>query len=266
MNSFHIRAHAKINLTLDILHRAPNGYHYIQSVMHEVPHLYDELTLTALPSQSPAITGVETTNTVFRALELLKSHFPQMGNVHVELIKNIPIGSGLGGGSSDAVAALKAVVELFNLPCCVHKKTHSSSCILRTIAAEIGSDCAFFFDGGTAYATGFGEHVQQLPEPPELEITIVPTNITILTKDAYGLIDTKKTGQLSALTQDMIDALMVGDPEGIIKNLHNDFEELIFDQYPTLQNIKSNLIQGGKGRVLLCGSGGALVQIALREM
>lgn len=267
-----IHAPAKINLTLDILGAAPNGYHYIQTILHEVPTLFDELDITTAPDNELLITSSLKTlpcderNTVYNALTLAKKSFSDIAGFKVDITKNIPVAGGLGGGSSDAVAALKAAAILYKLDCCIlHTSNlegviHSSECPLRTISIEVGSDCAFFWDGGTQYATHFGEVLQQLPILEDLDIEIIPTGIPVSTSEAYQLINSSTLGQKTVLTQDMLDAIIVGDPSGIVKNLHNDFEDVIFEKFPKILEVKKQH-EKTPGRILLCGSGGSLTRI-----
>ena len=154
-----IRAFAKINLTLEVLGKRANGYHEVATVMQTID-LCDELTLepssgVSLRCSDPAL---ETTdNLVLRAANLLREHAGGDSGAGMYLRKSIPVAAGLGGGSSDAAAALVGLRELWNLEEAVPD--------LRPLAAALGSDVPFFLSGGTAIAEGRGD-VDNSPARP----------------------------------------------------------------------------------------------------
>src|ERR671924_216147 len=154
-----IKAPAKVNWFLEVLHRRPDGYHEIETVMQAVD-LFDEITVDDQPGRLELICDIDLgpiqKNLVFRAASLLqRTHAPGRGAL-IQLKKHIPHGAGLGGGSSDAANTLVALNRLWNLD--LHKSA------LAKLAGEIGSDCAFFIEGGTAFCTGRGENVQPMPD------------------------------------------------------------------------------------------------------
>jgi 4-diphosphocytidyl-2-C-methyl-D-erythritol kinase len=161
-------AHAKINLTLDVLGRRPDGYHELRSVMQTVS-LADELTVEAAPhlslevdrdgSSPPGHAGVPEgrANLVWRAAEELRRRRGYQGGARLRLCKRIPAAAGLGGGSSDAAATLLSLNALWGLRC--------SRADLVEVAAALGSDVPFFLWGGTALVSVRGERVQPLLLP-----------------------------------------------------------------------------------------------------
>ncbi len=259
---------------MDILRRDKSGYHEIQTVFHQLQEPFDEIVLEncgdgilEIACDNPAV-PLDGTNTVLKAAQLLKKQTSAKNGVSVFIKKRIPLMSGLGGGSSNAVAALKGLAQLWNINCCsahdeIHDK-HGTDCLLRKIADQIGMDCQFFFDGGTALATHFGEKITPLPPlPPEIKFEIIETGIEISSHDAYNQIDLSSCGKNLEKTKKLIAAIRAGNAENILKNLHNDFEEFVFEKYPVLKE-KKREIEFNKNAcifALLCGSGGILVKI-----
>lgn len=177
-----IHAPCKVNWYLEIPGRRPDGFHEIATVMQSID-LRDTLVLRDLPRPEISLAcnidlGPPETNLVHRAARLLQSaHAPARG-AHIELTKRVPHGAGLGGGSSDAGAVLVALDRLWGLNLGPDR--------LRQLAAEIGSDCAFFIEGGTALCTGRGEQVQQLADQPGLNVVILYPDDVCPTKDVYA--------------------------------------------------------------------------------
>ncbi|KKU77751.1 MAG: 4-diphosphocytidyl-2-C-methyl-D-erythritol kinase [Candidatus Peregrinibacteria bacterium GW2011_GWA2_47_7] len=253
-----LRAPAKINLALDILRKDPSGYHEIRTVLQEVPSLADIITLEEganygdFDIEFPNAPEHEEDNTVKTALALLKKDFPDTPSVYIAVHKNIPMQSGLGGGSSDAAAVLKQLGEWWKIP---HEE-------LMKIAEKIGMDCPFFLYGGTALDTHFGEKITPLPPLPQsVNIEVIDTGITVSTRDAYTLVDISRCNKNTSRTDTLIAALHAGDTNAIIQNARNDFEEFIFAAHPELLAKKLAAEKEKPGRIMLCGSGGALVSL-----
>ena len=180
-----VRAYAKLNLTLEVLGRRPDGYHEITSVLQTVS-LADVLSFRPAPTLSLRCsdpTLVSEDNLALRAARLLGETTGCTQGAEVTLEKHIPVASGLGGGSADAAAALWALDRLWDL--------RLPETQLSTLAARLGSDVPFFLQGGTALAQGRGERVTQLPPAPEAWFLVVRPPLEIPTKTAtlYGMLD-----------------------------------------------------------------------------
>jgi 4-diphosphocytidyl-2-C-methyl-D-erythritol kinase len=164
-----ISAPAKINLFLEVLGRRADGFHALESVFQTLA-LADELTITCSPGAGITLTCSDPTipadasNLVWRAAAALQARRPSLGRVQIDLLKRIPHGAGLGGGSSDAASTLLALNHLCTDPV--------PAAELAAIALELGSDVPFFLLGGTAYATGRGEELTALPPLPTLPVTV----------------------------------------------------------------------------------------------
>ena len=254
-------AHAKINLTLDVGPRRPDGYHSVRSVMQMVT-LHDTLTVTSAPSPGVrlSVTGDEAggvpadeTNLVHKAAVRLQKIAAARGvlaghrsGLHIDLHKRIPSQAGLGGGSSDAAAALLAVNDLFGL--------HLSPDRLIGIGAVLGADVPFFLIGGTALAEGLGEELTPLPPlDPGWPLLIVKPNAGVSTAAAYAALDTVLNRPSGNATERWLQNR---------QTLSNDFEAVILPAYPEVAAayaLLSRTAEGGESfRPLLCGSGAAL--------
>ncbi len=180
-----IRTPAKINLSLDITGKLPNGYHTMRSVFQTVG-IYDTLTLRKNAPELPLTLTCNASdvpcdehNLIWKAAMKLLGAQPQGLAIHLE--KNIPAQAGMGGGSSDCAAALVGIRKLFALPV--------SDSELHTIAASLGADCAFFLFGGTCYAGGIGDQITPLPDMPRKPLVIAKGTEGISTPEAYRRLD-----------------------------------------------------------------------------
>ena len=175
------RAPAKLNLFLEVLRKRPDGYHDIETVMQTIS-LYDELTLEAAESEIRLVTDSaeiprDSENLVVKAAELLSNHTGRALGATLHLHKNIPVSAGLGGGSSDAAAALVGLNRLWAL--------ELGRDVLHDLAAELGSDVPFFLYGGTAVCRGRGERVTPLADVPPMTYVVVCPPLTVSTREVY---------------------------------------------------------------------------------
>ncbi|MGC1483573.1 MAG: 4-(cytidine 5'-diphospho)-2-C-methyl-D-erythritol kinase [Candidatus Acidiferrum sp.] len=254
-----IPAFAKINLRLEILGKRSDGYHELRTVFQSVS-LHDELRLCATrrPGISLSIQGNAALskepfqkNLVYRAVDALRHELKIRSGVMIELKKTIPAGRGLGGGSSDAAAALLGYLRLTRsilpLPA------------LLEIAASLGADVPVFLFGGRALGISRGDEIYPLPDIPPLSLLIVsPRQIHVPTLDAYRWL---KASPLT-LTKGAADsklwkfcALCWSVQES---GLSNDFERPVFRHHPRLGQIKRALLQKGATEASLAGSGSAV--------
>jgi len=253
MTELTIKAYAKINLTLEILRRLPSGYHEIKSVMQQTA-LCDDITI----SEAHAGITIESTNSniprnarnsIWKAAALLKERCGVDHGVKFKLVKRIPIGGGMGGGSADAAATLLGLNKFWHLGL--------SQAELLEIGQEIGMDVAFCILGGTALATGRGEVIAPLPLLPKQHIVIVNPGIFVSTRKAYEGLDVDKLSFADKSAQ-MIDAIQHQDFESIVASLYNDFEKNILYQYPAISVVKIHLAAAGVAKALLSGSGASV--------
>jgi 4-diphosphocytidyl-2-C-methyl-D-erythritol kinase len=179
-----VSAPAKINLHLRVLGRRRDGFHEIQTLLQTIG-LVDDLRASAAPPDvlelrvHPAgILSSGDDNLILRAAEALRQYAGAEAGARFELHKRIPIGAGLGGGSSNAAATLVLLDELWEL--------HLGPAVLLDLAAGLGSDVPFFLTGGLAMATGRGEIVRPLPDLCDYGVVVCAPPIEVSTADVYG--------------------------------------------------------------------------------
>jgi 4-diphosphocytidyl-2-C-methyl-D-erythritol kinase len=247
----------KINLGLHIVGKRADGFHNIETIFYPLKTHTDVLEI--IPSEQfrfqcfgTVIEGKEEDNLVVKAYQLMKAHY-QLPPVSISLLKKIPTGAGLGGGSSDAAATLVLLNNLFNL--------HLDNETLKIHAAKLGSDCSFFIEGTPAFASEKGENLVPCtcPELDGKHIAVVNPNIHINTAEAYA--HCKPSVPETDLRE------IVQKPISSWKNLLvNDFEKTIFPKYPRLLQLKEMLYQKGALYAALSGSGSALFGIFDNEI
>jgi 4-diphosphocytidyl-2-C-methyl-D-erythritol kinase len=254
-----LTAPAKINWTLEVLDRRPDGFHSVKTILQTID-LCDSLELEPAAELTVAATGEglppPDENLTLRAARLLQERTSYSGGARMRLTKSIPVAAGLGGGSSDAAAALRGLDRLWGLAL-PHER-------LVELAAEVGSDVPFFLYGGTALAEGRGERITPLPDAPRTAILVVvpPLSIPHKTRRMYSLLGPEHYSD-GAASDRFADALRRGRPLED-SDLYNVFSALAFRAFPELQACRQTLIQAGASAVHLAGSGPALF-VLLRD-
>jgi 4-diphosphocytidyl-2-C-methyl-D-erythritol kinase len=260
MRTIRIPAYAKVNLRLEVLGKRADGYHELRTIFQTVS-LHDTLEFRSSrrPGISLQIQGNEILakeeiekNLVYRAVDALRRESRARPGVEIILQKKIPAGRGLGGGSSDAAAALLGYLQF------TRQKIETPR--LLDIAASLGADVPFFLFGGTALGISKGEEIYPLPDAPRRTLLIVsPKDIHVPTPDAYRWLHAP---ELASLTKSAANhklfrfcALCWSAQEG---SLSNDFEAAVFRRHPRLGKIKRDLLHGGASEALLAGSGSAV--------
>ena len=259
MREVRIPAFAKVNLRLDILGKRADGYHELRTIFQTVS-LHDELRLRATrhPGISLSILGNALLsqepfqkNLVYRAVDVLRHELKIRSGVEIALRKKIPACRGLGGGSSDAAAALLGYLRLTKSVLPVEH--------LLAIAASLGADVPFFLQGGRALGISRGDEIYPLPDIPKRTILIVsPKSIHVPTPDAYKWL---KAAPLTLTKTLAVSKLwrfcaLCWSAQG--SGLANDFEPPVFRRHPRLGQIKRALLQGGASEASLAGSGSAV--------
>jgi 4-diphosphocytidyl-2-C-methyl-D-erythritol kinase len=237
-------SYAKINLTFDILGRFDDEYHEVNSLIQLI-NLHDELffeeddEVNVICSEIPS-----KQNLVYKTVMLLRDKYSISQGIRITINKNIPIGAGLGGGSSNAAITLLILNKMWDL--------NLNQDYLNELAEQIGMDVNFFIYGGTCLVSGRGEEVMKIDSSPSLELLLVYPNFRIDSKQAYSSLDYNLVGKKQSST-----CLLNDLEQGIfdISLLHNDFEYSIFKQYPVLRIIKEQLLSYGATNALLSGSG-----------
>ena len=254
-----ITAPAKINLDLRVLGRRSDGYHEVQTLLQTID-LTDEIRATVAPPDvlelqvKPAgVVSSGSDNLMVRAAEALRRRTGAKAGARLELAKKIPIGAGLGGGSSDAAAALVLLDVLWGL--------HLEPSELRELAAEIGSDVPFFLTGGLAFATGRGEIIRPLPDLVDCGVVVCTPPIEVATADVY---DRFASGPrlTSRGPKANVDAFAAGsDKAGTIvppwQELGNDLEPVVVENWPEVGRAVTALKAMGPLCAAVTGSGAA---------
>jgi len=248
-----VRAPAKVNLFLEVLARRPDGYHDLESIFAELD-LADTLALRATDAPDIRLTcdhegiPLDGRNLVVRAAELLRERCGVRRGVEMRLEKRIPAGGGLGGGSSDAAAALQGLNKLWDLGL---DRTALLGC-----AAGLGSDVPFFLYGGTALCTGRGERVQPVPNACCLDLALVFPEWGIGTADAYRALEPDDFG--SERSDRLREALAAGEMKGVADASFNRFERPVFALEPRERDLYEALGALGGATIRMSGSGSTL--------
>jgi len=243
-------ARAKINLTLDVLGKRPDGYHEVEMVMQSI-ELYDRLEFTPAHGEiSLAVAGGELPvgrdNLVYRAAELIRHHGGVRAGVKIRLEKAIPVAAGLGGGSADAAATLAALNEMWGIGLSLPE--------LMALGEQLGADVPFCLAGGTALARGKGEKIEQLPPCPRMGLALIKPPFGVATAAVYRAF----TPRLVAKRPDtgaMMEAIRAGDIGAIARNLANVLEPVTAAMRPEIMEIKQGLLEAGALGALMSGSG-----------
>ncbi|PAQ14863.1 4-(cytidine 5'-diphospho)-2-C-methyl-D-erythritol kinase [Bacillaceae bacterium SAOS 7] len=245
-----MKAPAKINLTLDVLHKRDDGYHEVEMIMTTVD-LADRIELEPLSGDEIRIISHnrfvpdDSRNLAYQAAQLLKDRFHVRSGVTIGIEKVIPVAAGLAGGSSDAAATLKGLNQLWNLGLSLDE--------LAEIGAEIGSDVSFCVYGGTALAKGRGEKIQHLPAPPNCWVVLAKPTIGVSTAEVYK--NLKLEGLKHPNTKAMLKAIDTQDYASVCTNVGNVLESVTLKLYPEVALIKEQMERFGADAVLMSGSG-----------
>ena len=248
-----VLAPAKLNLTLEVLAKRPDGFHEIRSVIQTV-NLCDSLRFQLSQNigfQSDMPNWIAEESLVSKAVSLLQEATGGAKGVTIEVSKRIPLVSGLGGDSSDAAATLRGLNKLWQLGL--------SRDELLELAAQLGSDVAFFLYGGTALVEGRGEIVTPLPPLPHMWVVLMMPPVPRLMKKTGRLYASLKASHYTdgQITGRLVEALKAGrgfDPS----LLFNTFENVAFDSFTGLREYWQQFLKAGAGDVYLAGSGPAL--------
>jgi 4-diphosphocytidyl-2-C-methyl-D-erythritol kinase len=257
-----IRAPAKLNLSLRVVGKRADGYHLLDTVMVPIS-LYDELFITRFSgkargqetpqrlvvlSDDPRVpSGPE--NLVYRAAELLMNMTAGVHAYRIAIRKEIPVGSGLGGGSSDAAATLIALNRLLAVNFSVRK--------LKRLATRLGADVPFFIDGRPARARGIGDRLTPLADFPRLWAVVLYPGFAVSTASVYrdfSFTLTKPPANTSINT-------LLRSADGLRKLLVNDLETVTVRRYPELGSLKEDLTREGAIAALMSGSGSSVFGI-----
>jgi len=248
-------ANAKINLGLFLTEKRADGYHNLQTIFYPI-RINDVVELIDAEETSMLIKGVDIPgdagdNICIKAFKILQKEFG-LPNQQIVLLKNIPVGAGLGGGSSDAAFLVKLVNQKFNLGLSAEQ--------MEAYVRPLGADCAFFVKNKPTYAFAKGDEFEELSvDLSAYYVVLVKPPVHVSTAQAYSKVNVK---QPSTSLKDLIH-LPLQDWQA---HIFNDFEPSVFQQYPQIEQIKTKLYQAGAKFALMSGSGSSVFGIFENEV
>jgi len=250
-----VPAFAKINLGLRVHGRRPDGYHEISTVFQTIS-LRDTLSFQPAADGSlklvcpdPSIPA-DDSNLVLRAASALRERFGVRQGARVELLKVIPAGGGLGGGSADAAVTLAALASLWDV------ETDAGE--LAEIGARLGADVPFFLTGGTALGTGTGADIRPLADAPKMDLVIVAPGVHVPTAEAYRALGAPALTKVGALVNLSVSRTEADFSDSLSGVWSNDFEAVVVRLYPEIGRARERLVGSGAARVMLSGSGSSV--------
>lgn len=250
MRRAYMRSPAKINLGLNIVRKRDDGYHDIESIMYQLgltdTIIFEKTEKFTFSTENLELSSDIANNLIVRAVRKLEEVTGKRLAITITLEKNIPMGAGLGGGSSNAAITLTALNELFGL-------NLTDSALLR-LAAELGSDVPFFIKPAPAYATSRGEVLKRFSFELPYSILLVNPGIHVSTPWAY------KNVTPTLPEKPLSDWVQKGtyNAEELLPYLKNDFEEPVFRAFPEIKKIKDELLACGAVFSLMSGSGSSV--------
>ena len=248
MNS--IEAHAKINLSLDVLGKRDDGYHTLQMIMQTI-QLHDTISIHEIPDgveimcEAPYVPN-NSSNIAYKAAQAILEKYKIKAGVRLEITKRIPVAAGLAGGSTDAAAVLKGMNELFGLGIDINE--------LMAIGKTIGADVPYCIMGGTALAEGIGEKLTPLSGLGNIPVLLVKPRIGVSTAWVYKNLNLENVGERPN-TPLLISAIAEGDTKTLAANMKNVLESVTQKKYPIIEAIKRELLKLGATGSMMSGSG-----------
>ncbi|MFC4777178.1 4-(cytidine 5'-diphospho)-2-C-methyl-D-erythritol kinase [Paenibacillus sp. GCM10023252] len=245
------KAPAKINLLLDVMRKRQDGFHEVEMIMTMVD-LADRLEMEELPRDTIIISSqagyipLDEKNLAFQAAKLIKDRYDVRKGVYIHLDKKIPVAAGLAGGSSDAAATLRGLNRLWQLNIPEQE--------LCELGAELGSDVPFCVTGGTALATGRGEKLERIDNPPQCWVVLAKPPINVSTADVYGRLRANELKKHPSVPN-MLEAIKAGSFGDICSEMGNVLETVTLDLYPEVLQLKESMQRLGADGVLMSGSG-----------
>ena len=252
-----VEANAKINLTLDILGKRPDGFHEVAMVMQTIG-LHDTLVMEKTERDIELSINVpwlkaDEKNLAWRAAELIRQEYGLEGGVRIELTKRIPVAAGLAGGSADAAAVLKGMNDLYGLQLDEEK--------LCELGARLGSDIPFCIMGGTMLATGRGEVLTRLSDMPETWVVLAKPRISVSTAWAYQNYD-EQGADRHPDNEAIKQAIARGNRKAVAGLLCNVLESVTIKKYDVIAEYKQMMLDKGAMASMMSGSGPTVFGLA----
>jgi 4-diphosphocytidyl-2-C-methyl-D-erythritol kinase len=260
MKKLSAKSYTRITLALDIIGKIQEGpykgFHELGTIKHVIS-LYDTITVEESPVMRVACDNpyvpVSSANSCWKACDLLKRKYGINENVSITIRKNIPVKSGLAGGSANAATTLALLCELW--------KITADASALIALSRDIGQDVPFYFSGPTAFDSEAGQTIVPIPNSLRFDVILVMPDFGVSTKEAYENINYAAVAKHTERTRAMREALAANDRAGVVRNIHNDFELSVFGRYPKLEQIKYKLIENGCDGAAMSGSGSTMIGV-----
>ena len=259
---FQIKCPAKINLSLDVVNRREDGYHNLSMIMQEIK-LYDTLTLVAEEGSGITLTAnlpsvpTDGRNLIVKAANLFFEKTGLSAKLNIHLEKTIPMGAGLGGGSTDAAGTLTALNTMFGEPLDINT--------LAPMAKKLGADVPFFLYGGCMLAEGIGEKLTPVTPLTNAYIILAKPPVHVSTAYVYkNLVLDENTGHPD--TKKVLEAMETGDLELLAKSAGNVLETVTAKNYPEIEAYKSRMLRHGAAYSLMSGSGSSVFGVFKDEV
>lgn len=245
---------AKINLGLEVLNKRADNYHNLNTVFYSLHNLYDEIIFERndnekvnIQSNIPELDGKD--NLIYTAIRKIERKVKKKIGLNITLTKNIPMGAGLGGGSSDAACTINAVDQIYELGLSYNEKL--------ILAQAVGSDVPFFLQDGAAIGRSRGETLTYFDYTIPYQIVIISPKIHVSTPTAYAELDRDSSPRNMVDFKQILDKSK--DNPSLMKSMiFNDFEKPIFTKYPDIKEIKLNMYREGAIFSLMSGSGSSV--------
>lgn len=251
MSAISLNAYAKVNLSLDVIGKRPNGYHDLRMVMQTVD-LYDVITMDKIPNSAIELTinipGLEAdeSNLCYKAAKFYMDEYGIKEGVKIHLEKNIPMAAGMAGGSTDAAAVLKGMEQLFAKGATTEK--------LCELGVKCGADVPYCIIGGTALAEGIGEVLTPLPNVPACPLVLCKPNFDVSTKFVYTNLHLD-TLEAHPDVDGMVEDIKAGDLEAVAAKMGNVLETVTETKYTDITEIKKAMVENGAFASMMSGSG-----------
>lgn len=253
MSVLEVPAHAKINLSLDVLGKREDGYHELRMIMQTV-HLHDKVLIETTKEAGIALecdskwVPLDSRNTVWKAARLLMEHCGIKSGIKIKIKKRIPVAAGLAGGSADAAAVLKGLNKLFSAGLDQFR--------LKELSKQVGADVPYCIEGGTKLAEGIGERLTPLRDFSGVDIVLVKPKIGISTAWVYGNLNVSGIMQQDRPdTELLISALTTGNLPTIAGHMRNVLEVVTIPKYGIIREAKERLMKAGALGSMMSGSG-----------
>ncbi len=255
MEQLTLQAFAKVNLSLDVVRRRPDGYHDVKMIMQTIG-LHDELVMKKVQSGirvtvdmgegfSEVLEGDEN-NLVYKAAKAVMDARQMTEGVQIHLKKNIPMAAGMAGGSTDAAAVFRGMNELFGLGMTIDE--------MKEMAVKIGADVPYCIEGGTQLSEGIGEILTPIEGIPHFYLLVAKPDISVSTKYVYEnlrLQELERHPDVDGMAQ----AIQNGDLSGIVSRMENVLESVTVKKYPIIGEITDFMKQNGAENAMMSGSG-----------